>query len=419
MSSHSYWRIYITAGVGSGSTAGYYTIGEIEMRATPGGADQCNGGTATAHDYYSATYAPAKAFDNNTTTWWASFTSNPIGWIKYAFASGVDVGEIAITERNTTPPNFAPKDFQLQWSDDNTNWTTVRAWRGVTYNQGETKTFRPLVSTQVRVVYGVDVAVARSIPYAVRVATEQKQPFGVRLAAEQQQPFNLLPTLYSNQVATPYSVMLTVANEQAYEGDLHRGLATPYNMTTNATAGIKQPFAMVVTREIGPQFALMVTRSLAMIFAGTVEKLLELPFSIQLVVGGRHPYALTVAMQNGQTFAIPLAANSCTQPAPIMLATYNHQSWQVPVAQANTQRLYDTVCAARRQTWSALWPVAQACGQPFDGTIAVATALVQWHDLLVRNPVIGILSGSWDLSAASSLMCLNGGVSAQHLGESL
>ncbi|MBF0613101.1 MAG: discoidin domain-containing protein, partial [Magnetococcales bacterium] len=118
MSNHLYWRLYITEGFGASGNLGYYAISEIEMRATSGGADQCNGGTATAHDSYSATYAPSKAFDNLiSSTWWASYTNNPVDWIKYAFASAVDVTELAITNRNLTT-NYPPKSFKLQWSDN-------------------------------------------------------------------------------------------------------------------------------------------------------------------------------------------------------------------------------------------------------------------------------------------------------------
>ena len=43
MAAHRYWGLYVTARAGSGNGV---TVGEIEMRGTPGGADLCTGGTA-------------------------------------------------------------------------------------------------------------------------------------------------------------------------------------------------------------------------------------------------------------------------------------------------------------------------------------------------------------------------------------
>lgn len=138
--SHTSWRIYITASQAGGNNA----IGEIEMRATFGGADQCAGGTAIKSVEQFGLLATA-AFDNNTATAWASnnFTT---AWIGYTFASAVDVLEVAITAwTDATFWSLAPKDFQIQYSDDGfaTPGTIVYNTRGVVWTgPGQTQLFR-------------------------------------------------------------------------------------------------------------------------------------------------------------------------------------------------------------------------------------------------------------------------------------
>jgi len=120
--SHAYWRF-----VGrSGQAITTIALAEMEMRATPSGADQCSGGTATASTTLSTNVA-SNAFDNNNATYWAhnSATEANYAWLKYAFAAPVEVAEIKIRARADAATS-APTYFSIQYSDDDTVWTT--AW---------------------------------------------------------------------------------------------------------------------------------------------------------------------------------------------------------------------------------------------------------------------------------------------------
>lgn len=121
---HSYWRIRITANVSSN----YSSISEIQFRATPGGADQASGGTASASGSYASGYEASKAFDDSNSTQWASNAALP-SWISYQFPSPVAVQEVAIISTGAAygdpGRSEAPKTFTIQYSDDGTAWTTA------------------------------------------------------------------------------------------------------------------------------------------------------------------------------------------------------------------------------------------------------------------------------------------------------
>ena len=123
---HIYWRIYITGSVGGE----YVDIVEIEMRATVGGANQCAGGVASASSTY-ITSSAAEAFDGDIENEWGSDGPLP-DWIKYQFPSAVDVSEIAIYGDGSGIAQ-PPTDFALQFSDDDSGWTTAVNWSGVTW----------------------------------------------------------------------------------------------------------------------------------------------------------------------------------------------------------------------------------------------------------------------------------------------
>lgn len=138
---HTYWRIYITAN--DGNTSGQkMAIMEVEMRSTWGGADQCTGGTPSASSQ-SAGFEASKAFDDNTSTnQWICNSSDGSGpwWIRYEFASSIDIVEIVIWPPTTL--NRAPKDFDFQYSDDGSSWTTLFSVTGQTgWSAGVSRTF--------------------------------------------------------------------------------------------------------------------------------------------------------------------------------------------------------------------------------------------------------------------------------------
>jgi hypothetical protein len=141
-STHQYWRLNFSAA----QTGNYVSLDEIEMRATAGGADQCSGGTASADSVYSGTYAAANAFDNvvNGSFPWASGGGAFPHWLKYAFAAPVSVAEVTVRSTSAAygGPNERPKDFTIEWSDDNVAWTVARTVTGQTaWANNEVRTF--------------------------------------------------------------------------------------------------------------------------------------------------------------------------------------------------------------------------------------------------------------------------------------
>ena len=139
--SHQYWRISILD-VETATTAS--AIGEVEMRATPSGADQCSGGAASADAVFGAGLEADKAFDNSTTTLWSSTGKGNYNyaWLEYDFGSNVSVAEFTIRSRHDGFAYTTPERFYIQYSDDGTAWTT--AW-GPSVQTGwttsETRTF--------------------------------------------------------------------------------------------------------------------------------------------------------------------------------------------------------------------------------------------------------------------------------------
>ncbi len=130
-----YWRLYITAQVG---TDNWMNLRQIALRATPGGVNQCIGAGGTA-DQNSvgvglATYTAIHAFDETFATdglYWHSNDISKPWWASFDFGAGVQVpvGELAITGTNVA--GRVPKDFSLQFSFDGVNWLPVATYSGI------------------------------------------------------------------------------------------------------------------------------------------------------------------------------------------------------------------------------------------------------------------------------------------------
>jgi hypothetical protein len=111
------WRINCTA---TQSSTAWLSINEMEMRGSVGGADQCNGGTATA-SAQSGSAPVGNAFNNNTGSRYQSGTSTKPIWVQYEFPSAVSVAEVAIFCGSATD---GPKNFTIQYWDG-AAWVTV------------------------------------------------------------------------------------------------------------------------------------------------------------------------------------------------------------------------------------------------------------------------------------------------------
>lgn len=135
------WRIYVTDADGGAAVS----INEAELRATPGGADQCNGGTVSASSTYDIARDPTYAFDNNTgagVNFWGSLSAAP-QWLRYDTPSPIDVNQVMIQARNDGNTfGQSPKDFEIQSSADGSAWDTEWSVTGSTgWADGEIRLF--------------------------------------------------------------------------------------------------------------------------------------------------------------------------------------------------------------------------------------------------------------------------------------
>lgn len=132
---YRYYRIYITDNNGD---ATYTGIGECIMATSAGGAQAATGGTASASTQYtSSTGSARQAFDGNTTGvsngWVTAGGSALPSWLKYDFGAGnaktlVEIRLYNQTDQYTRPP----KDFVVQASNDDTTWTDINSFTGIT-----------------------------------------------------------------------------------------------------------------------------------------------------------------------------------------------------------------------------------------------------------------------------------------------
>jgi len=84
--------------------------------------DQTTGGTATADSVYSASYIAAYAFDDSFTTQWLSADVAFPHWLKYDFGNG---NSKTITKASITPYSNYVKDFKIQGSNNDSDWTDL------------------------------------------------------------------------------------------------------------------------------------------------------------------------------------------------------------------------------------------------------------------------------------------------------
>lgn len=120
MAAHRYWRLYCFNGLRDN----HFDIKEIELRTSIGGADVTTPTSTVSASSQSAGFEAPKAFDNNTGTTWYTPATNLPAWIKVDFGAGneKDIVEVALMAWNLTE---MVSEFELQWSDDNSSWTTL------------------------------------------------------------------------------------------------------------------------------------------------------------------------------------------------------------------------------------------------------------------------------------------------------
>lgn len=134
MATHLYWRLNVSANNGSANLS----VAELGLYVALGTSSAATGGTPTASTVNGSQTAD-KGFDASTSTYWQATTST--GWLKYQFASAVDIAVYTVAARNdSNQPTQAPKAWTLEWSDDGSAWTTVdTVTKQNQWGQGETR----------------------------------------------------------------------------------------------------------------------------------------------------------------------------------------------------------------------------------------------------------------------------------------
>ena len=119
MATHSYWRVNVSANNGAGDL--FTEIFELQFREIAGATQQATGGTAFASSIYSTSNTASDAFDNTTTTAWASVAGilSP-QYIGYHFSVPLAVAEVQLIA--SPGGSYAPKNFTIEYSDDNVVW---------------------------------------------------------------------------------------------------------------------------------------------------------------------------------------------------------------------------------------------------------------------------------------------------------
>lgn len=141
MATHRYWRVLISAPV-SGNVA---AMTEVELRTSSRGSDTTGGITPTADSEFDVSLDADNVNDDSNSSAWASANVAGDHWVKFDYGAGneKDIVELYIKARNdSSATTQSPKDFKLQYSDDNAAWSDQITVTGSTgWTAGEQRIF--------------------------------------------------------------------------------------------------------------------------------------------------------------------------------------------------------------------------------------------------------------------------------------
>ena len=118
--------------------------------------DLCTGGTATASSNFQGIYPPERAFDNDPAVSWISYSGSP-QWIQYDFGVGTTQTAIQYKLTVSNPVQHAWGAWTFQGSNNGSSFTTIDTQTGITWTNGETKTFNSFTNTTAYRYYRFDI----------------------------------------------------------------------------------------------------------------------------------------------------------------------------------------------------------------------------------------------------------------------
>jgi hypothetical protein len=143
---YNYYRVLIASNSSPGDNLLY--MNELHMQGSVGGADIAPD-SVTAKDYYdnSPTWSPANLVDYNAgTSWLTAYPCTWPEWVQFGWSVAKVIKQITMTANSGEAGGFLqrnrmPRDFDIQGSNNGTDWTTLQSYTSVTFADGETKAF--------------------------------------------------------------------------------------------------------------------------------------------------------------------------------------------------------------------------------------------------------------------------------------
>jgi hypothetical protein len=177
MSAHKHWRVLWESHVAAG--AGFTQFMELAFKETAGGSAVSGTPIFSTQFASSGQFSAAAAFDGGTTEGWSSTNGPNYGeYLGLTFSVPKDIVEVVMTGW-VGNSEYALKSGWIQWSDDLTNWHTVKYVSGQTgWGQTEARTFGLFTGTiSGSITEGLDIT--KWVIFAVSCATGQSNGFTI------------------------------------------------------------------------------------------------------------------------------------------------------------------------------------------------------------------------------------------------
>jgi hypothetical protein len=127
---HRYWRLKATdiswTTYWDSSGAGTIALWELRLfSSTDGsGSNLALNKSASTSSYYGTGYEGSKAVDGNLSTRWTTLIIDTFQWISIDLTTPVEIHSLSLRSL-AYQGQCHPKTADIQWSDDNSNWTTL------------------------------------------------------------------------------------------------------------------------------------------------------------------------------------------------------------------------------------------------------------------------------------------------------